>query len=92
MLLTDEETGMVSNAQTARGLADGADYIDLEHHDQGVQRTNAGTRATMGHVLPKNAVSAVSWGKILAEVNRKRLKKLVHNKGLTVHANCMNSS
>ena len=74
LLLTDEETGRVSNAETAMGLADGVDYIDLEHLDQGVQRANAGTKATMGHVLPENAVSAKTWRKILAEVNRKRLK------------------
>ena len=70
MLLTDGETARVSQAETASGLADGAEYIDLEHIDQGVLRANTGTKATMGRVLPRSAVSAETWVKFLAHVNR----------------------
>ena len=70
MLLTDGETARVSQAETASGLADDAEYIDLEHIDQGVLRAKKGTTATMGHVLPRSAVSAETWVKILAHVNR----------------------
>ena len=70
MLLTDGETAKVSQAETASGLADGAEYFDLEHIDQGVLRAKKGTKAKMGHVLPRSAVSAETWVKILARVSR----------------------
>ena len=68
MLLTDDETARVSTAEAASGLVDGAEYLDLEHIDQGVRRANTDTKATMGHVLPRSAVSAETWGKILTHV------------------------
>ncbi len=35
-LLTEEETKRVSMAETQAGLADGADYLDLDHLDKGL--------------------------------------------------------
>ncbi len=65
-LLSDEEVARVSTAETAAALADGHDFIDLENMDRGVQRAGSTTKAVMGHVLPRNAVHADTWAKIVA--------------------------
>lgn len=67
-LLTDEETARVSTAETASSLAEGAEYLDLEHIDQGIQRAKAATKVTMGHVVPRHAVSDGTWTKIIARL------------------------
>jgi hypothetical protein len=67
-LLSDEETARVSTAETAPGLKEGAEYLDLEHLDRGVQRAKAAGGVTMGHVLPRNAVSKDAWIKILTRL------------------------
>ena len=69
-LLTDEETARVSTAEVATRLTEGAEYLDLEHLDQGVQRAKVATAVKMGHVLPRSAVSAETWRKILAQLAR----------------------
>ena len=63
-LLSDDEVAKVSTAETAARLPDGDEYLDLEHLDKGVQRAGA-TTAPMGHVLPKKAVHADTWNKIV---------------------------
>jgi hypothetical protein len=68
-LLSDEENARVSTAEAAPRLTEGAEYLDLEHLDQGVQRAKASTaKARMGHVLPRSAVSEETWGKILVQL------------------------
>jgi hypothetical protein len=68
-LLSDEENGRVSTAETAPRLTEGAEYLDLEHLDQGIQRARAATaKSTMGHVLPRRGVSEETWHKILAQL------------------------
>ena len=69
-LLSNEEIAKVSTAEAASGLTEGGEYLDLEHLDQGVQRANAATKVTMGHVLPRSAVCDESWSKILAHLAR----------------------
>jgi hypothetical protein len=68
-LLSDAEIAKVSNAETATGLAEGSEYLDLEHLDKGVQRSHAGTKITIGNALPRSAVSPDTWGKLLAELS-----------------------
>jgi hypothetical protein len=48
-LLSDEENARVSTAEAAPRLAEGAEYLDLERLDRGVQRASATTanKATM---------------------------------------------
>jgi hypothetical protein len=53
-LLSDEETAKVSTAEGVSGLTEGAEYLDLEHLDRGIQRAKASTAVTMGHILPRN--------------------------------------
>jgi hypothetical protein len=66
-LLSDDEVGRVSAAETAASLSAGEEYLDLEHLDAGVQRA-VGATATMGRVLPRKAVHPATWGKILAQL------------------------
>ena len=69
MLLSDEENARVSNAEAALRLAQGEEYLDLEHLDRGVQRAKAATaKATMGQILPRTTVSDATWSKILAHL------------------------
>ena len=71
MLLSDDENAKVSNAEAALRLTEGEEYLDLEHLDRGVQRAKAvTTTATMGHILPRSAVSDETWSKILARLTR----------------------
>jgi hypothetical protein len=69
-LLSDEETARVSTAEGAAGLVEGAEYLDLEHLDQGVQRAKEASAVTMGHVLPRSAVRDETWRKILTQLKR----------------------
>jgi hypothetical protein len=65
-LLSDDEVAKVSNAEAASGLINGAEFLDLEHLDQGVQRAKDETKVALGHALPRTAVSGETWSKILA--------------------------
>jgi hypothetical protein len=69
-LLSDEEIAKVSTAEAASDLTEGAEYFDLEHLDQGVQRAKAATKVTMGNVLPRSAVRDETWRKIIARLVR----------------------
>ena len=69
-LLSNEETARVSTAEAAARLTEGEEYLDLEHLDQGIQRAKAETAVKMGNVLPRSAVSAETWSKILARLAR----------------------
>lgn len=66
-LLSDDEVAKVSTAETAPRLADGDEYLDLEHLDQGVQRAG-GTATPMGRVLPRSAVHPDTWSAILMKL------------------------
>jgi hypothetical protein len=69
LLLSDEENAKVSNAEAALRLEEGEELLDLEHLDRGVQRAEAVTsKATMGHILPRSAVSGETWSKIIAHL------------------------
>ncbi len=66
-LLSDEEVGKVSTAETAAKLADGEEYVDLEQLAKGVQRSH-GTSVSMGAVLPRSAVPEQTWSKIVTHL------------------------
>ncbi len=66
-LLSEQEVASVAIAETAGRLADGDEYLDLEHLHEGVQK--AGSSATpMGHVLPKKALHEATWSKLLRQL------------------------
>jgi hypothetical protein len=66
-LLSDDEAASVSNAESAEELAEGDEYLDLEHLDEGVRKAD-GLIVIMGRVLPRKAVHEITWSKILALV------------------------
>jgi hypothetical protein len=69
-LLSNDEIAKVSSAEAASGITEGGEYLDLEHLNEGVQRAKAATKVTMGHALPRSAVSGETWRKILAQLAR----------------------
>jgi hypothetical protein len=66
-MLSNDEVGNVSTAETAVNLPKGDEYIDMEQLDRGVQKAG-GTAPVMGHVLSRKSVHVATWTKILAEV------------------------
>jgi len=62
-LLSETELARVSNAEGGARLADGDEYLDLL--GQGV-RTAHGAPAPTARLLPKKAVHADTWNRILA--------------------------
>jgi hypothetical protein len=69
-LLSDEEVARVSTKEAASSLAEGDEYLDLTHPEEGVRRVQATTRAPMGDVLPRSAVHEDTWKKIVAHAGR----------------------
>ena len=47
-LLSNEEVAKVSTAEGTSGLADGEEYLDLEHLDHGIKRANPPNSAHHG--------------------------------------------
>lgn len=69
-LLSDEETARVSMAETEEALSEGAEYLDLEQLDKGIQRASAAAAIAMGGIIPRTAVSEQTWSKIMAHMAR----------------------
>jgi hypothetical protein len=67
-LLTDAETAKVSNLEDGKGLKEGDVYIDLDDLAKGVQK--GASENLIGHALPRSAVSAETWTKIVAQLGR----------------------
>jgi hypothetical protein len=72
--LSDAEVACVSTAETAAGLVDGDEYLDMEHLDRGVRRAPGGT--PMGRVLPRKAVHEDTWRKIVAQLKTDSPRRL----------------
>jgi uncharacterized membrane protein len=66
-LLSDDEVAKVSNAESARTLNDGEEYLDLEQLLLGVQQAH-GVPTDMGRVLPRKALHPGTWDSILAHL------------------------
>ena len=97
-LLSDDENGRVSTAEAGPQLTEGAEYLDLERLDRGVQRAGATTlKGTMGRVLPRSAVSEEKWRKVLAQLDQPSsqtrardagvaaVRRLYHDPGFVIH-------
>lgn len=67
-LLSDEENARVSTGEAAARLGEGAEYLDLQHLDLGVQRATTVSQVPMGHIVARSAVSAETWSNILARL------------------------
>jgi hypothetical protein len=69
-LLSDGEMAKLSLAETATGLADGDEYIDLEQLSQGVRHAGGQTRSLpVQRLLPRKAVLDATWKKILSHLS-----------------------
>jgi hypothetical protein len=66
-LLSDDDVVSVSSAETSDLLTEGDLYLDLEHLDKGVCRAKGMTTPT-ARLLPKKALQAKTWNKIMAHV------------------------
>ncbi len=69
-LLSDDEVAKVSTLESEPQLAQGEEYIDLARPERGALRAQASSAIAMKDVLPRSAVSAQTWSKILLEVHR----------------------
>lgn len=66
-LLSDDEVASVSSAETGGQLAAGEEYLDLQRLDKGIRKAKGGTTPA-ARVLPKKAIHAKTWEKILAQL------------------------
>ena len=62
-LLSEEQVARISTAETMPALSDGAEYLDLENFDRGVQHADASTKFTTGNVLAAQSPTRVTWAK-----------------------------
>lgn len=67
-LLSNEELDRVSSAESSGVLCEGAEYLDLQQLDRGVQRAAAEYDMRVGSVLPRSAIGNDTWTRILAEL------------------------
>lgn len=65
-LLSEDDFARVTSADATR-LAEGDEYLDLEHLAHGVQRATATTPPVAG-VLPRKLVHDRTWSKILVRL------------------------
>lgn len=68
-MLSDEEIAAVSRTEATQRLGEDDEYLDLDRLVQGVQKS-VGLVPKMGSVLPKKAIRAETWNKILARLER----------------------
>jgi len=66
-MLSDDEVGRVSAAEAAVNLDSGEEYLDLGHLERGVRKA-LGLVVPMADVLPRKAVLADTWAKILLQL------------------------
>jgi len=73
-LLSDDEIARVTTAESARSLAEGEEYVDLEQLDQGVQTATRGAVSLpMGRVVSKGAVQERTWTNIVEHLKSRRI-------------------
>ncbi len=63
-LLDDNEVARVARAEEEVDLADGDEYVDLDHLDDGIQHVKGRTRKSIHSILPKSMVSEKTWQQI----------------------------
>jgi hypothetical protein len=68
MLLTDEENARVTTTEAGVSLVEGAEFLDLEQLERGIQRVSGATTPEMAHVIPRSAVGNDTWSKIVAHL------------------------
>ena len=69
-LLSDEETARVSISETKPSLIAGAEYLDLEQLEKGIQRASAANAVAMNGIITRAAVHEDTWKKIQSHLAR----------------------
>lgn len=69
-LLSDAENARVATGVTALHMAEGDEYVDLEHLDRGVQHATATTVLTINTPVPRSAVNQETWERIISRLKR----------------------
>ena len=69
-LLSAEELAAIGTADAANRLREGQEYLDLEQAFLGVRRASS-SASPLGQVLPRDAVEAATWSKILTLVGQR---------------------
>lgn len=67
-LLSDEEIARVSTSEGGPPLAEGEEYVDLEHLNEGIQRVRETNTVRMGSVLPRRSVEDKTWSRICSHI------------------------
>lgn len=68
MLLSDAEIGKVSMAETKKSLQPSEQYVDLDNLAAGVQMVGEGGVMHVADIIPRSAVDAKTWDKIVEQV------------------------
>jgi hypothetical protein len=69
-LLSAEELAAIGTVDGANRLREGQEYLDLEQAFLGVRRASS-SASPLGQVLPRDAVEAATWSKILTLVGQR---------------------
>jgi hypothetical protein len=76
-MLSDEEVAKVSTGEATSVLGAGQEFIDLGNLGLGIQHVNAATTVKMANVLPRKAVSAETWPKLVDYLAARRREETV---------------
>lgn len=68
-LLSETELARVSSAESGADLADGVEFIDLEHLERGVRHAPRGD-TPLAHVLARTSVGDDTWGRIVQSLRK----------------------
>jgi hypothetical protein len=74
-MLSDDEVASVTTAETAKGLSEGDEYLDLQQLERGVRSAGA-TCVPMACVLSRRAVRKTTWSNVLAQLDAYRTATL----------------
>jgi len=69
-LLSEAEMARVVEADVEYSLQPGEEYLDLDHLDRGVQRTD-GRVGTFGQIVPKRAIASATWTRVIAALPKR---------------------
>lgn len=71
-LLSDDEVARVSAADGSTTLADGDEYVDLDAPHHGIRKSVGSITAPTARVLPRKAVLAKTWRRVVTLIASQR--------------------
>lgn len=70
-LLSDAEIGKVSMAETKKSLQPSEQFVDLDNLGAGVQTAGTQGVSHLADIIPRNAVDAKTWDKIITRLQHR---------------------